>query len=113
MRGQYRTSGRGGLTDGLLKAEGQGPASIFFSQQPFFFSFDFCSRLSLRVFIHSLIMVDKTVSILSTIHGFVSDDAQCETLREHLRAVCLVRDVAFTMHEIAMRATSTAVPAGM
>lgn len=56
--------------------------------------------------------VDKTVAILSTIHGFVPDDAQCEALRERLRVVCTVRDVAFTMHEVALRATASGTSGG-
>ena len=56
--------------------------------------------------------VDKTVAILSTVHGFVSDESQCEALREHLRAISVTRDVAFTIHEIAMRAVGTSGTAG-
>jgi len=59
-------------------------------------------------FIPAMTTVDKTVAILSTVHGFVSDDAQCDAFRESMRALSMVRDVAFTIHEVSMKVTSTA-----
>jgi hypothetical protein len=60
----------------------------------------------------SMTTVDKTVAILSTVHGYVSDEAQCEALREHLRAISMVREIPFTIHEVAMRAVGTSGTAG-
>lgn len=64
-------------------------------------------------FIPAMAAVDKTAAILSTLYGLIPDETQLEVFREHLRAACFVRDVPFAIHEVSMRATSTAGAPGM
>lgn len=99
--------GRGRLSGWAARAEGSADRKKFIAA--IFFSPGTCGG-EFSFFIFAMTSVDKTVATLSTVHGFVSDDTQCEAFRESLRALSMVRDVAFTIHEVSMKATASGAP---